>query len=81
MRTNILYLFLFLSHCCYSQANRNEDFVLKGIQAAQEQKYGLAISYLQFSLNDKTLSDSTKISGEFYLQYAYHKTNNPKFSI
>ena len=81
MRISVLYLFLFIFHCCYSQTNKNEDFVLKGIQAAKEQKYGLAISYLQFSLNDKNLPDSTKISGDFYLQYAYYNTNNSKFSI
>ena len=81
MKWNILYIFLLFSCFCYSQTNRNEDFVLKGIQAAKEQKYGLAISYLQFSLKDKNLPDSTKISGEFYLQYAYRNTNNPKFSI
>ena len=79
----IVYLIAILIYSCFSylQTNRNEDFVLKGIQAAKEQKYELAISYLQFNLEGKNLPDSTRISGEFYLQYAYHKTNNPKFSI
>ena len=78
----VFFSILLLYSCfCNSQTNRNEDFVLKGIQAAKEQKYSLAISYLQFSLKDKNLPDSIKISGEFYLQYAYYNTNNSKFSI
>ena len=81
MRIYILFLLSSLFTFCYSQTNRNEDFVLKGIQAAKEQKFDLAISYLQFSLKDKNLPDSTKISGDFYLQYAYYNTNNSKFSI
>ena len=81
MKIYIIFLLSSLFSLCYSQTNKNEDFVLKGIQAAKEQKYSLAISYLQFSLKDKNLPDSTKISGEFYLQYAYYNTNNSKFSI